>query len=128
MAVEDRKQERAFLRGDSNAPCCALQIGSQLIPINSITDISVAGTGVRLTQPLREGLRVRLHCNASSQELIIRGRVAWCRENQPMIRPDPAARADDGYRGGICFDNADLHKCSALYSLLQAHVELTQAC
>ncbi len=88
--MDARSQERHMIRLDEVNGTFSLNAGEKQFQPTLVNDVSAAGVGLMLSQPLAVGTPVKLTFSAGDWAVSVHGNVIWCRrQTLPVGRPKP---------------------------------------
>lgn len=105
--MDSRQTERYMIHLEELAGCFSLHAGEKQFAQMRVHDVSTAGAGVSLTQPLAIGTVVKLTFTAGDWEVAVNGSVTWCRRQSLPIGSSPL---NEHFRLGVEFEPRNLER------------------
>lgn len=105
--MDSRKTERYMIHLEELAGSFSLFAGEKQFGQMRVHDVSTAGAGVALQQPLAIGTAVKLTFTAGDWAVTVNGSVSWC---QRQSLPIGAAPLSEHFRLGVEFEPRNLER------------------
>lgn len=119
MSEDLRQHERIRIRHEELCGTFNLHANEQSFRYLRVHDVSAAGAGIVVAEPLNRGTEVKITFTAGDWAVTVSGHVAWCRRQS---LPMGDASISESFRVGIRFDNENPERNLLFFRAAQSTV------